>query len=100
MKINRYEPLIKNILSEYPDAREDDMFLYNIVLMQTGNEDVLKISLDDFLLKYYSLDIPKLTTIIRVRQKIQANNPELQASKTVRERRRELENQFYEYARS
>ena len=105
MDLSKKEELIKiselvyQILSSYPQARNDDNFLFYKVC-HAINRNIDKLFVSQFLLDLSVRNIyPAFETVRRTRQKIQADNPELSADRTVRRTRMRLEKEYREFAR-
>ena len=94
--------LVKAILEEDQRARNSDSFLYLQVLIRLGEGKGLDrvlhyVSL--FLLHMAKWGFPPFESVRRARQKLQAEFPELAASKEVAEQRADNEEVYREFAR-
>lgn len=101
--LNRISDLVYEALESNERTRNSDTYLYytvcNAVLRAKGY-DISKITLADALLRREELGLPLSESVRRSRQKIQHDNPELAASKSVADMRAERENDYREFARS
>ena len=95
--IDRVEDIVKRILEEDEDARNDDLYLYSRVVA-TINPTALHKSLATFLLRFEELEIPKESTVSRARRKLQAMNPNLRATEEIQQKRYEQAILFGEYS--
>ena len=95
--------IVKEILEEYPEARNSDNVLYVKVCAEIGKEkgiDINKMSMPHFLLHLKEYKMPPFETCRRSRQKIQAEYPHLAANADVEAQRILNEESFRSYARS
>lgn len=93
-RIEKYEPIVRDILERNPKARGNDKILYYWVLRDMGFETNMSISY--FLLS----DIyPNWESVTRVRRRLQEQNPELRPDENILKSREEAEEEFVEYAR-
>lgn len=95
--------LVKEILTEDPQTRNSDSFLYFKVLKKLGTIrgiDIDKMSITHFLLNMKEYNFPPFESVRRSRQKIQAECPELAGAERVMAMRAEREKEFREFARS
>lgn len=94
---------VKNALEVYPASRDDDNFLYYMVLKSYGEKngiDIESMSMPRFLLNMRAYGFPPFESVRRARQKIQHNHPELAGTKTVEGKRRMEEDVYRSYALS
>lgn len=94
--------LVKAILEEYPQARNDDNFLYYMVLDHFGTLegiDIHSMSVPYFLLQMRGR-FPKFETVRRTRQHVQELRHDLRACKKVEAWRFENEKKFRDYSRT
>lgn len=100
MKINKVEPIVKSILENEPETRDDDQFLYYLFCTRYGflNDSAFTRMFKD---KEYrnKLGIASFKTVERSRRKIQAENENLKPSEEVQKARDELEEEYREYSR-
>lgn len=94
---------VKNALEVYPASRDDDNFLYYMVLKSYGEKngmDIESMSMPRFLLNMRAYGFTPFESVRRARQKIQHNHPELAGTKTVEGKRRMEEDVYRSYALS
>lgn len=87
---------VKNILSDFPEARNSDAKLFLTYIVRYHNASPL-ISFEKAMLDE---SFPNYGTVERVRRKIQRLNPELRADADVEAAREIKEEEFREYARA
>ena len=95
--------MVKSILAEDTQARNDDNVLYLKVLQIVSNRnniDLQSMTVPVFLLKMKEYGLPGFETVRRSRQKVQADNPELAGSEAVRRKRAKKETVYREFATS
>ena len=90
----KVEDLVKEILENIPEAREDDYYLIYEVEKRLDPE-LLNRTYREYLLSTKTISFK---SIERARRKVQSKYPELKASKKVQEARDEYETAFIEYA--
>ena len=89
----KVEDLVKEILENIPETRDDDYYLIYEVEKRLEPE-LLNRTYREYLLSTKTISFK---TIERARRKVQSKYPELQASKKVQEARLEYENAYTEY---
>lgn len=94
MKLYSTAKLVKEILEECPDAREDDYFLWLLVLQRECGFDVTTKPLDQFLLCAKGAKFSPFVTVCRARRKLQENYPDLRASEETQIARAKLEQEY------
>ena len=87
-KLKKLEDMIKLILKEQPQTREDDFLLYAEII-KAYNPKLLQISARTFFICHKELKIPNIKSVERVRRKIQEKCPELASERTKRKRAEE-----------
>ena len=95
--------MVKSILAEDTQARNDDNVLYLKVLQIVSNRnsiDLQSMTVPVFLLRMREYGLPGFETVRRSRQKVQADNPELAGSEAVRRKRAKQEAVYREFATS
>lgn len=95
--------IVKNILTDNVRARNDDNVLYLMVLRHVSdrnNIDIQSMTVPVFLLKMKDYGLPGFETVRRSRQKVQADNPELEGTETTRRKRAKQEAVYREFASS
>lgn len=100
MSLRSVESRVREILTEYPDARDDDMQLYLLVCQGCiseiyGNVDL---TFSDVMTNYRELGCPCYESVRRTRQKIQATTPSLRCSVAAHKRRKKARAEFKYYA--
>lgn len=101
-KLKTVNDLVKAMLEQYADTRSNDNELYYRVLEYRGRQvgiNIHHLSMPSFLLHMTEYGFPPFETVRRARQANQAKYPHLRASKDVAEKRKELEQEYREYAR-
>lgn len=91
----KVEDLVKEILEQYKEARDNDYYLTFRVIEKLTPEELYR-PYGEILLKPQR--VISFKTIERARRKVQSKYPELQASKKVQEARDEYETAFIGYA--
>ena len=77
--------IVKTILTQAQQARDDDNVLYLMVLQHVSNRnsiDLKSMTVPVFLLKMKEYGLPGFETVRRSRQKVQADNPELEGTES------------------
>lgn len=95
--------IVKNILMENTRARNDDNVLYLMVLNHVSNRngiDIQSMTVPVFLMKMKEYGLPGFETVRRSRQKVQADNPELEGTESTRRKRAKQEAAYREFATS
>ena len=95
--------MVKSILAEDTQARNDDNVLYLKVLQIVSNRnsiDLQSMTVPVFLLKIKEYGLPGFETVRRSRQKVQADNPDLAGNTAVRRNRAKQESVYREFATS
>lgn len=91
--------LVKQLLTEQPETRNDDYRLYCTVCRIIGGSSVVRKPFEDVLLHRNEYNLPTLETVGRVRRKLQATYSELSADSVVEAGRMLNEESFRDYAR-
>lgn len=94
--------LVKDILTKYPAARNNDNTLYLYVLKVEGARrgiSLEKMSVLSFFLQMKELGVPSIESVGRCRRKIVETHPELAGNDVVEGYRVMNEETFREYAR-
>lgn len=95
--------IVKNILTDSVQARNNDNVLYLMVLNHVSsrnNIDIQSMTVPVFLLKMKDYGLPGFETVRRSRQKVQADNPELGGTESMRRKRAKQEVVYREFATS
>lgn len=96
-KLRKIEKVIKPILEDHPQTREDDFLLY-AELIHRYNPDLLNLSAEEFLVCHSELNVPNIKTVERIRRRLQAKHPEL-ATERARRKRAEAQAVYISYAK-
>lgn len=95
----RLEDEVKQILIDNPATRNDDMLLY---IMYASKKDIND---RNFVCCFYnkkvrqSFNISPFETVSRCRRKIQAQCPELASERAIKKAKKQLEQDFKDYAK-
>lgn len=97
--------LVKNILEEKPETRDNDNLLWLEAVRETVRTFNYGNAMNELTFAYvlknvYTLKLPSFETVSRARRKLQEKYPELRGSKKVRRKRIERETVYKEYARN
>lgn len=93
---------VKAILESDRKSRDDDNYLYYLVLKRYGQKngvDIDSMSIPRFLLHMKDYGFPPFESVRRARQKLQHDNPELASSHRVAEIRKLEESAYRSYVR-
>ena len=93
--------IVKSILTDSVQARNNDNVLYLMVLNHVSNRnniDIQSMTVPVFLLKMKDYGLPGFETVRRSRQKVQADNPELEGTESIRRKRAKQESVYREFA--
>lgn len=97
MKIKNVESLVGLVLVSCPSTRDNDDVLYYHVLKALGMDG--HTTVEEFLLDTRKSEgYPPFETVRRTRQKLQAEFPDLQGTRSTKEKRKEAEEEFRAYA--
>lgn len=94
--------IVKTILTENEEARNNDDFLYGEVIEQydkMNDTNAAGMPVFFFLLRRASLGIPSFETVRRTRQKVQADFPALAGNEKTRKARAEKREEFRAFAK-
>ena len=97
-KLIRTSILVKAILEECPETRDDDNLLY-LKACQFYNPSNGMFPFATVLTNSASYFIPSYKSVERARRKIQAEHPELAAKRKVKEKRIKAEQDYKSFAR-
>lgn len=95
--------IVKDILTDSVQARNNDNVLYLMVLNHVSNRnniDIQSMTVPVFLLKMKDYGLPGFETVRRSRQKVQADNPELEGTESTRRKRAKQEAVYRDFATS
>lgn len=96
-KLCKLENIVKEVLTDIPDTRDDDFKL----IAYTYYKLDIRISATSFntvMIKHKELGLPPFESITRVRRKLQADHEELRAVKEVAEARTNKQADYIEYS--
>lgn len=97
MRVGKIKPLVHDALIKNPAARGDDFILIYEVLKHYVTE---KMPLETVLKEHVVLGVPSFASIIRLRRKLQEQDPSLEPSENVKEIRAAEEEQYKEWAKN
>lgn len=100
MKRNRFyrvEDMVREMLEQYPHAREDDDYLY-LLCVKRYNTSVGSMDVNSFFTNRALMQIPTYETITRVKRKVLAQREDLQPAKEVIDERYNTWKEAREYA--
>lgn len=89
---------VESILERYPNTRNSDNALY-LEYVRENKPEVLSMTVEDFLVKFNTLDIPEIESVGRSRRKIFERRSDLIGDDCVQARRKKKEEEFRSYAR-
>lgn len=101
-ELNTTTKLVKDILEQYPTARNSDNILYCYVLMVIGRSRGIKyesMPIEILLPNLKIYDLPSIETVGRCRRKLVETHPELAGNSTVEAQRMLNEEEFKTYAK-
>lgn len=87
-KLLKQEEIVKPILEQHPETREDDFLLYAEVIREYRPE-LAELSVLDFFVAHRDLYCPSYESLSRVRRRLQEKYPELQSEKAKAKRAKE-----------
>lgn len=102
-KLLKTTELVKGILEEQPETRDDDNLLWLEALRASVRERKNGYKMCDLTLAYVlksvnQLGLPPFGTVARARRRLQAKYPELRGTEYTKRKRAERETVFKEYA--
>lgn len=89
--------LVRFILENYPETRNDDALLY-VTACKAVNPSIDMFPFGTVFTHYKTYGLPSYKSVERARRKLQRENPELAATKEVKEARTEQEGKFKAFA--
>ena len=95
--------LVRELLTNEPQTRNSDIFLYLRVLQTIGKQrgvDINNMPVIRFFLHLSQYGFPPFESVRRSRQKLQEHNPELASNSNVEAQRELNEEAFREFVRS
>ena len=96
-RLYKIEDIVKEILKEMPETRDDDFRLVAEVYFKL-NPDIVNLSFPMVMLAHKTLNLPYFESITRSRRKLQAEFEELRPSKEVEEARINKQSDYINYA--
>ena len=101
MKLSNTANLVKEILTDKPETRDDDYLLWVEVIKRTTKDKFdYSMSFVTFLYTARFLNIPQFETVSRARRKVQEQHPELKGTEKVRKAREDMQVDFKDFARN
>lgn len=103
MKLTQTNKLVREILEKYPETRENDYLLWLKVLERNAEDSgivIMQMSLRAFLNSANVMPISCFESVRRSRCKIQAECPELGASRRVKQARDDKMPEYIEFAKN
>ena len=96
-KIKKTETVVRAILEENKEARDDD-FLLVALACRRFCPSIMGETFTSVLSQHKQYGLPSFESITRARRKLQANNESLRGSERMRRIRNEEEEEFRDYA--
>lgn len=97
MKLKKLEPIVKNVLEDNIQARNDNFVL---VLEVYKKLDIpVKFEFMGLMLEHSKYELPSFESVVRARRKVVEKFSELQATKVIEKLRKEEEQKYREFAR-
>lgn len=97
-KLYKVEELVKMVLTEHPDTRDDNFTLVYRVYKEINEEVVLRNLFFDVMLNYKEYGLVSFEGITRARRKIMQKHPELKPVKVIQKARKKQEAIYKDYA--
>lgn len=97
MKIKNVEKIVKTVLENEPDTRNDDFKLITSVYYAI-NPETINMNFGQIMYLHRELNLPSFESVTRGRRRIQAENDELKPEEEIIKKRKEKESEYYEYA--
>lgn len=96
--LKKLSELVKVILTENPEARSDDDYLY-LVICRAVKPSIVALPFEVVMAHRSECGLPSYKSVERARRKIQRAYPELAADDTIEGYRKMKEEEFINYAR-
>lgn len=96
-RLNKLEPIVKEVLIKYEETRSDDFKLIYAVYRELDFIHTTRELFYEIMLYHDSYNLPPFESITRCRRKIQKNHPELANEKT-KEKRLNATSDYIDYA--
>jgi hypothetical protein len=98
MKVNEVEKLVKYVMVNKPETRNDDFLLiYEVARLIYPN--IKYYSFENVMKGHKTFCVPIFESITRSRRKLQAEYEELRSTKQVERARKEKESEYVEYSK-
>ena len=96
MKLPKLEPIVKEVLEESVEARNDD---FKLVLKVYKKLDVpVQFRFMDLMLEHSEYSLPPFESVVRCRRKVVEKHPELSECEEVKQLREVQEDGYIQYA--
>ena len=95
MKQNQVEKTVKAILTERPQTRDDDHYLYYQYACYNSRTNGR--SFDTMFVFYKHYGLPSFESVSRARRRVQQKCPELRSDKGTQTARETLEKEYHDY---
>lgn len=96
-RLKRVEQIVRKVLEEYPETRDDDFVLLTHVYYMF-NPEIIGSSFNLVMLGHKEYGLPPFESVTRCRRKLQAKCKELMSSRQIEEARKREEEVYKEYA--
>ena len=98
MKVNEVEKMVKYVMINKPETRNDDFLLiYEVAKLIYPN--VKYYSFEKVMKEHKMFGVPVFESVTRARRKLQAEYEELRSSKQIERARKEKESEYVEYSK-
>ena len=98
MKVNEVEKLVKYVMVNKPETRNDDFLLiYEVARLIYPN--VKYYSFENVMKEHKMFCVPVFESVTRVRRKLQVEYEELRSNKQIERARKEKESEYVEYSK-
>lgn len=97
-KIKKVEPLVKKVLEDNENARNDDFELILMVYTEI-NENAMFCPFYKVMRAHKAYGLPSMESITRCRRKLQSEYEHLKADNKIQEIRLDLEQEFIDYSK-
>lgn len=97
MKQKQVEKTVKEILTEHPQARNDDHYLYYKYVYRSVEEEAKSRYFSAVFLCYKELGLPSFESVGRARRRVQQKYPELRGDNGTQTARETLEKEYHDY---
>lgn len=97
-KLVKIEPIVKEVLEQYEDSRNDNFVLIYRVYKEINEDLVLRELFFEVMMNHKEYGLPSFEGITRARRKLMNEYPNLKPMKVVQKARKEEEVVYREYA--